>query len=82
MTKYFAVPYRVRRFWLAAIGVVCLGVLIGSLVGDLWFGTNTTSNVYLPVTGLLGGSFLSYVWSRKVDDDREERKDADVKPSP
>ena len=63
----FAVPYRVRRFWLFAIGITSLLILVGSLVGDLFLGTQTSANVYLPVTGLLGGSFLGYVMSRMKD---------------
>lgn len=67
MTKYFAVPYRVRRIWLALIGGTCLLILLGSLIGDIFFDADTAEDVYLPITGLLGGSFLGYVWSRRED---------------
>lgn len=80
MARYFSLPYRVRRFWLAAIGITSLLILVGSLVGDIFMGTSTTANVYLPVTALLGGSFLGYVMSRMKDSkESEDNHEADPK---
>lgn len=65
--QFFEVPWRIRRTWLALIGGTCLLVLVGSLIGDLWLGTQTTANVYTPITALLGGAFLSYLWAKRED---------------
>ena len=65
MPRGYEIPLRVRRFWLGAVGSVSLLVLLLSLGADTFYGTNTIDGVYPPITALIGGVFLAYVWTRR-----------------
>lgn len=71
----YEIPLKVRRFWLAAVGSISLLVLLLSLGADTFYGTNTIDGVYPPITALIGGVFLAYVWARRNSPPKEPEEE-------